>query len=190
MSPPTPTPHLPWGGKASGPEPCPPFLPPSEAAVSSVWLTLYYSHPTRLVRAVTSSSQSPPLLFLLYLYRLPPGSPSTCPVSLCSSDWTPQPPPRAVIDGGVIVSLSVTLKAPSWSGLLHHLKSTEYLCPSVPFLFFSYFFSVCANLIAGLHIPCLSNQRVCDWFSRRSLRNSKRSWHAGSNYFVILKKGQ
>lgn len=102
--------------------------PPSEAAGRSVWLTLYYPHPAHLVRAATSSSSQSSILpvtplFFLHLSRLPPGCPSTCPVSPCSSDWTRLPPPRAVIDGGVIVFLSVILKARSWSGLFHHLRS-------------------------------------------------------------------
>lgn len=149
-----------------------PTPPPPEAGGRFVWLTLYYPHPAHLVRTVTSSSSQSSILpgaplFFLHLYRLPPGCPSTCPVSLCSSDWTRLPPSRVVIDGGVIVFLSVTLKAPSWSGLLYHLRNAERLCARFPFI-------TCANLKLGLCIdfPCLSNQKY-DWFSHRSLKKFK-----------------
>lgn len=90
-----------------------PCLPHSEATGRPVWLSLYYRHP------VTELEQWPTAVSLCFFLAVIPSTFSTSALRLSihlpaphrSSDWT-LPPLRAIIDGGVIVSISLALTLP------------------------------------------------------------------------------
>lgn len=137
-----------------------------------------------LVRAVTSSlSLFRPLRHPLFLF--PPSSSALrlsihlSALHLCNSPVRLSLSPlRAIIDGGVIVSISLALKPSSRSALLYHLRNagngldskTLFFCVYVCECVYCMFLYVCkfARLLKlGLPIDfvCLSNHSVSDWFS-------------------------